>query len=396
MTLQDLAVVSFSGVLGLAYLVCGVSAVKFLARCLPALGPGRALSLALRSSFTQQGTPSSRTPEVQRLRRQIASRQPDHVTTVSGPRGCGKSLIIATALAGEFGVVVVPVDKASKYSFEVVRSAMAAVDPSDFSSGVARVATWHRRLFLCPLTVVLQGNTQACGELDQAAFELAHNFGLRVIVDAPSMCQLDVEASPASRSKTLEVGPMPRALLEQLPALAGLHAALKTAGLSEVVWACVGGCVADYHTLRCLWEDEGGGAASDADVGRVVAIFLQRVLSNAVRNVAKGDTAQAALYATFVGRVGGVPHAALKGMAPDRSVLRTTWQHSPTSGSWELALAPVDAATALVLRHGLKAAPTVTAVKRLLEVEAAPPPPPVLPPSKAVEAVETMTAHAKH
>ena len=58
-----------------------------------------------------------------------------------------------------------------------------------------------------------------------------------------------LRSTATMREDILEVEPMPRELLEELPELPLLHKALKGANWAHAVWMCVGGTPADCKNL---------------------------------------------------------------------------------------------------------------------------------------------------
>jgi hypothetical protein len=197
--------------------------------------------------------------------------------------------------------------------------------------------------------------TQQFADLDSSARALTHDFGARVLIDASNNSLPDA-ATATKREKMLEMEPMPRKLLEELPELQLLHKALKSADLADVVWMCVGGNPADY---RGLW-----GALQDQEckgLDKVVALFVRNMIGKALDNVSSSvanDKRLQALYDKFV-ECSEVPSSTLKGMelvrpSPDK-VLRAVKLHtsSDVRGGGRRILIPADAATALVLRLGI-------------------------------------------
>ena len=73
------------------------------------VGPGRAISLALRSRLFRRANPmTARTEELQRLHNTLALKHQDEYVVVTGPRGVGKAVFVRSATA-TWGVVDVDV-----------------------------------------------------------------------------------------------------------------------------------------------------------------------------------------------------------------------------------------------------------------------------------------------
>jgi len=157
-------------------------------------------------------------------------------------------------------------------------------------------------------------------------------------------------------------------LLEELTELAPLLEALKEAGLADVVWACLGGNPADYKKLMGEWERQ-----PREEVETVVARFVQELLGKALenRNVAlAGNTRLRGLYDLFRS-CSEVPSSVLTGLglvrqSPDK-VLRNVRQRAAvgSEGSGERILVPADAASSLVLRHGLAKTPSMAQLRAM-------------------------------
>jgi hypothetical protein len=130
------------------------------------------------------------------------------------------------------------------------------------------------------------------------------------------------EADATKREEFLELEPMQRELLEQLPDLQLLLEALKKSDLDDIVWMCVGGNPADYKNLRTKWS------CQPDDIELVVALFVQDLISKALKNINTALTSNERLQALYdkFRENSEVPSAILKDMklvrpSPDK-VLR--------------------------------------------------------------------------
>ena len=108
---------------------------------------------------------------------------------------------------------------------------------------------------------------------------------------------------------------MQRELLESLPKLQSLHAALKSANLADVVWMCIGGNPADYESLATKWTRQ------PSDLERVVALFVQNLIGRANDNVSSAVASNEQLQELYdmFRESSEVPSAILKGMKLVRS-----------------------------------------------------------------------------
>ncbi len=240
----------------------------------------------------------------------------------------------------------------------------------DRQNGAGRVLWWHHFLFRQPATVVLQAaertSMKQFADLDSSARMLTVRYGARVLIDASNNSLPDA-ATATKREDVLEVEPMRRELLEQVPELQPLHKALKKADLADAVWLCVGGNPADYKNLRTKWTRKPN------DVEEVAALFVQDLLSKAMNNVSSAVVSNERLQVLFdeFRWSSKVPSAILKGMklvrpSPDK-VLRVVQLCGSTGsrGGRQCTLIPADAATALVLRHELTVVPSIDDLKAL-------------------------------
>ena len=180
----------------------------------------------------------------------------DQYGIVAGPKGVGKTCVVDTATEATSGVVSVGVEPGTSHNailFDVF-TAITNTNPRmvEPRASARRVLWWHSLIFRTHVTVLLRGverkPTETFAALDSAAKALAHDFGLRVVIDA-SDNSLPENAEKTMREKVIEVGPMSRAVLESVPDLAELLSALKAADLADVVWECVGGVPSDYVQL---------------------------------------------------------------------------------------------------------------------------------------------------
>ena len=362
---------------------------------MPRLGPGRAVVLAVFSHF-RRADPVSLRQEVPLLRRMITSARKFEYVVVVGPKGVGKTCVVDTATQRMCGVVVVNVEPGATQK-EIMNDAFVAITRSDYNllqhrHGAFRVLWWHNVLFRTPATVVLRAAERKPSEtfaaLDSAARALTQEYGAHVVIDA-SNNSMPEAAVATKREKVLEIEPMPRSLLQQLPELLPLHDALKTVGLADVVWAVVGGNPADYLKLLGQWEDKAAESmplplhppshvalrdfSVDTRTELVVAHFVKDMLAKAIKNVNDSMVTHKhlrKLYELFQ-ETSQVPYSALLKNdllrpSPDK-VLRAVQVRpaslSASEASEEYVLVPADAATKLVLRWGCSIPPTLAVLK---------------------------------
>ena len=353
----------------------GAPTTLMAAGAVPRVGPLRALVLGLSSRLFLRANPvSQRTQEVTSLRSFLASkvRHKDLYSIVAGPKGVGKTCVVDTATAATFGVVSVGVAPGTLHN-AILADVFTAITRCELrimnlSASTRRVLWWHSLIFRTPVTVLLRGverkPTETFAALDSAAKALAHDFGLRVVIDA-SDNSLPENAKKTMREEVVEVGPMSRAVLESVPDIAELLSALKAADLSDVVWECVGGVPARYIQLADAWKEAGRGVGIDLEA--VVEPFLINLLKQAISDRRANVIANPRLeelYPLFL-KQSEVPTQLLEQWKLDRpspdKVLRV--KDYPTGLS---VIVPANAPTAVVLRFALQEAPRLQELKRML------------------------------
>ena len=272
--------------------------------------------------------------------------------------------MVDTSLEFTVGVVTVRV-AAGTGEKEIMADAFKAITRTnisflDHSASAWRVLWWHHFFFRQPATVVLQAAerkpTQQFADLDSSARALTHSYGARVLIDASNNSLPDA-ATATKREDVLEVEPMRRELLEELPELQPLHEALKSANLADVVWMCVGGNPADYRSLLTTWTRRPN------EIELVVASFVQKLVGKAMDNVSSAVAINKRLQGLFdkFRESSEVPSAILRDLeivrpSPDKVLRAVELRTSAGSrGGGQRVLIPADAATAVVLRHGISA-----------------------------------------
>ena len=167
------------------------------------------------------------------------------------------------------------------------------------------------------------------------------------------------DAATATKCEdVLDVEPMRRELLQELPDLQLLHEALKSANL------CVD---ADYKSLLTKWTRQPN------ELEQVVALFVQNLVGKAIDDVSSAVASSKHLQGLFdkFRESSEVPSSILKDMeivrpSPDK-VLRIVKLHvsAGSRGCGQRILIPADAATALVLRTGITDTPSIEELKAL-------------------------------
>ena len=232
---------------------------------------------------------------------------------------------------------------------------------------------WHRLFFGVPPTVILKAYpvisaSQTPADLYSACRTLVKTHELRVVVDAtPGATPAEVAYYNDNLMELMEVGAMSREALEQVTGLAGVHKALRAAGIADVVWAVLGGNPSQYAMLQAGWKERHGG-----NITAAAGAHLTRVLLSAISalDVAVAEyPARAPLFDMFATQ-DAVPSLEegsrlLPRRFPD-TVLRLTALREDSDLHWVQDWVPISPAMALVLRHKLTFAPSLTQLAAIL------------------------------
>lgn len=347
----------------------------FAAGLVPRIGPMRALFLGASPLYTRIEAVSQRTAQVTALQELLRNtRGHGFYCVVQGPRGVGKTCLVDTALRWVPGVVLVkvaagvPQDAIVADALRGVTRASSMFTHNAFAA--RRVVLCHRLFFRVPPTVVLRASEVNVGEVHAgiagACRALAEEHKLRVVVDA-SHNSLAEAAVATKREAVLQVEAMPRELVEALDGLGELHAALKTAGIADVVWAVLGGNPADYFAIWRLWSK----SRDVTVVGTYVRDQLATAIDNRVAMIGINKRLEL-LYSKFVTE-DAVPLTVLESMElvrpnPDK-VLRKVRRGEDGS-----MLVPATPAMGVVLRYKLDKPLPIGDLATLLAKGAAPSP----------------------
>ena len=344
----------------------------------PRVGIGRAVGLAVRSKLLPFRLRAvSQRAEVGALKAAVNGLQHGNYVVITGPMGVGKSTVVETALWRTCGVVYIDVF-AEMSDKDVISSALAEIartrqhaylNPHD---NARRVRFFYDLLPLQPPIIVLNVHERPSGKefagVVAATRKLA-NFGYRVIIDG-STNALPNRLLHTNREDVLPIGPMPLEVMETVPEFRRTFEMLKELDRFELVWAVCGGNPALMVSLRhklsgARLTPEGRLSAESArELGAAVDKFaLERVwqaVGQVTELVAKHPELKELLemFKTVDEVTTGVRRAKEFVRPHDDKVLRT----AHPSG----ALIAANAATALVLRHGLEEIPTIEELRELV------------------------------
>ena len=237
----------------------GGATVASISGIAPRLGPGRALSIAVRSKVTPyRGELSVRNELIPQLISMSKYRRQNYVV-VTGPKGTGKSCLVDTAFRNTCGVSRVDVE-AAMTKREIVDAALREFTglSSRFSFAnphvnARRVVFWYRLLSRgdSPIIIINVSERQPgqpYASLAAASRILNEQFQIRVVI-VGSPGALEPMLFLMEREDLLEIGTMDRVMIEKLPQLQTLFAFVSKFGLGNVVWKVLGGVPAKYEKL---------------------------------------------------------------------------------------------------------------------------------------------------
>ena len=356
------------------------------------LGPARALALALRSRVFGVHTlklrqQSQRATEVANLRKLLADLPKETYIVVSGPKGVGKSCIVASATRSMNSVVAIRVEPGTLEK-DIVNAGLRAIN-GDFSlianplPSARRVLTWHNFFLRSPVLVmeVSEVRRGSFAEMTGATRALA-NMGIRVVLDA-SDHSLEPGTTATNREKVLEVGVMTRNVVMAITEFKDLFDSLDNARLSDTVWSLAGGNPSVLYQLimeLTLVADKGAVDAAQTllegedkaqkltEVTEVVGQFLKKRLMEAIstRNKMLAANPKFKNLIQLYQTQDEVPEKFLREkklvLPPSNKVLRVaTGKHFKD----ENVLVPADPFLAFALRHDLKRAPSIGELRQM-------------------------------
>jgi len=356
------------------------------------LGPARALALALRSRVFGVHTlklrqQSQRATEVADLRKLLGNLRAETYIVVSGPKGVGKSCIVASATRSMNSVVAIRVEPGTLEK-DIVNAGLRAIN-GDFSLFVSplpsarRVLVWHN-FFLRPPVLVMEVSEVRRGSFAQmtGATRTLANMGIRVVLDA-SDHSLEPGTTATNREEVLEVGVMTRNVVMAITEFKDLFDSLDNARLSDTVWSLAGGNPSVlYQLIRklTLVADKGAVDAAQTllegedkaqkltEVTEVVGQFLEKRLMEAIstRNKMLAANPEFENLIQLYQTQDEVPEKFLREkklvLPPSNKVLRVAMgKHF----KGENVLVPADPFLAFALRHDLKRAPSIGELRQM-------------------------------
>ena len=335
------------------------------------LGPMRAIMLAARSRFgSVRGLGdmpgSQRVGDVTALREGLANLQTNAYIVVSGPKGVGKSCVIATAVKSMPSVVSIDVAQGTKQEV-IVESGLRAItrDSMQFINplpNAERVLKWHNFFLAPPVLVVNVSERQDNGLYAQTtgAVRVLTRMGIRVVVDA-SDNSLEKGTISTGRERWLEMDVMPRHVVMDILPFKELFDKLDKVGVADVVWHLVGG-----NPVR-LEKLDSALTGSNVDVVEATDTFLGIALAETIdrhTNMRAANPEFEAITELFKTQ-DEVPETLLEekrlSLPSPCKVLREVRRDDN-----EVVLVPADAYMAFVLRHDLQEAPPIEELKKMV------------------------------
>lgn len=344
-----------------------VTSSAAVAGIVPRAGPGRAFVLAVKSLTRVAKTPSVHSKEVVALGCLLRETSSDQYIVTTGKKGVGKSVVVDTTTQRTCGVTSIPVAPGTSQRTivldalsEIANSRVGFVDPRP---SVRRILWWYSWFLPRPIIVLRAGERrdgQDFADIPGAARELA-GYGLRVLIDG-STNSVPPELLSTKRQVVLELEDMPLETLRRIPAYAGLFDVLRTEGLESAAWGVLGGVPADFDELVTL--PVAAGLLTDS--GRVVVDYLRAEIGKAIDrrdSLLAGFSEMREVLGEFKVRAAVRKSLLIEKriVAPSpNKVLRVVLVDG------DIMLVPADAATALLLTHGLQVTPSIETLMSLV------------------------------
>ena len=215
---------------------------------------------------------------------------PDNFVIVSGPKGVGKTVAVATAFRGQMGVIHINIS-AGDSARRIIQKALGAVaNVPNTSTSVnyagPRVIFWYQLMFRHYPLVILNINERSPHDphanFAEAAKTSTYNYRLRVLVEGSNNTLPD-ELFATKRGRSIDVVEMDQGTVESISEFKISITSLREADLADVVYHIIGGVPADYDAL---WKDTAG--RSGQKFSEAVDSFLFNLLDEAV--IAKSAT----------------------------------------------------------------------------------------------------------
>lgn len=194
---------------------------------------------------------------------------------VFGQKGAGKSCLVNSATSRTCGIINIKISS-TKEADEIVDMDLRELTKFQVpfmspAPSARRVIWWYSKIYSRPPLVVVNAIERKTGasfaNVSAAVRILTEKYGLRVIVDGifpyitiGSPNSLHQELFLTGRCQKMEVFPMTKNLIRNLPQLESVFQAVENTKLGKVVWEVLGGLPSKYEDLYTkLKENEGKG-----------------------------------------------------------------------------------------------------------------------------------------
>ena len=325
------------------------------------LGPGRALSIALRSRL-------SRKPPIQCLRSEQLSRLRHSLTVkdygqgypvVMGERGVGKTCLINSAVNQLPGVITL--DALPEQSPEtILENALKKVAGIKvrfvYPNYKAECAIFFHRLFTgghSPIVIIQAKEprmVQEPAELMSPVRSLVEDYRLRVVVEG-SPCALETRLLHSHRERVFEIHPMTKDQIWEMQQFQELFKTLKETGLEDIVFGVLCGIPEKYEKL---WNKIKVNLHNTQDAREIIGNHLCHEVSDAMERVddfCKNDDAIIAKLTKLFQGTRVFTRSILHENNIDRPFSDNVFREVEQERMH--ALAPATHAIGIVLRHGL-------------------------------------------
>ena len=358
----------------LPFIAVGGAAV-LITGLIPPIGPGRALWIAMKSRFAFKPVPESlRFSESQIIKEILApKRKGQQYLVVTGERGVGKTCLVNTATSKTPGVIKMKVYPRDHQRL-IVRKTLVHLANLPFTfippfHSAKRVIWWFRLFTLGQSPIIVMNATERkvgepFADIAGAARTLVDDHNLNVVVvGTPN--SLDESIFKTTRQIILEINPMSKEMIWQIPQLQNLFDCVKKAGLENTTFAVLGGIPSRYDQLDQICEMQ---IKTDQDAREVIGRFLCSEIYGAM-DIVMNSEMRTNDMSEIIKLFDKENNCILKKTLNQRKLERP----SPDKVFREVkkngvsVLIPASNAIGIVLKHGIEEEPSLSELEELVK-----------------------------